>query len=432
MVRLLLVVLAAIVLAGGARAATPPAMRLWVEVDHPGPIHPQEMVILRVHGRFMVPITLEKLQDPPLEGFRAIRIDRDRWTDVFEDGLTQRAFERVVAVFPQRSGRLVVPPFVHHLTVLDARMKQVKTDLASAPVTLDVVPAPGPADGWWLAAADLRLRQAWSRDPGTLDIGQSTRLTLTMEADGVFDDQLPPPPEIRAPGLIVFPGTATRVTRIGLGRAEEHIPLREQALRRKQRLDEVATAFLGPLATVSYTYDIRPATSSPVEIPAIEIPWYDTTSRSLRMAVLPGRTVALRQSVTDTGRLEAALGIAPDAMPPASGAGPGWIAPAAVTALTFGCGWFTFWATLSRRDLMARFDRLRAAGRRRRLLRTVRTAAKRGDPVATRTALLALATSDDPGLSRRAAAAAEVIDRHLFAARVDRPADLVGLTARLA
>ncbi len=390
------------------------------------------MVLLRVKGRFMVPIALEKLEDPAMEGFRTLRIDRDHWSDVFEDGLTQRAFERVIAVFPQRSGRLVVPPFVHHLTVVEPSMKQRKVDLASAPVALDVVPAPAAGNDWWIAAADLAISETWSKDPEALDIGQSTRRTITIAAKGVFDDQLPPPPTVKADGLIVFPGNATRATRVGLGRAEEKfLSLREQALRRKGRLEEVATTFAGPLAEVSYTYDIRPATGSAVVLPAIRIPWFDTASRSLRMAVLPERTVALRQAATDVGRLEAALGIAAEATP-GRNSGHGGTAVTILAALvTMAVGFWAGVAALKPALVGAARDGLRRWQRLRRLRRRVRDAARRNHAGGVRSALVFLAAEDAGQRRDHALAALAAVDRHLFAGRADRAADLVGLTSRV-
>lgn len=434
LVAVLLAVLAALLAAPTpAAAATDPrdGVKLWVEVDHDGPIHPQEMVILRVHGRFTVPVTLEKMTDPTFDGFRAVRIDHDRWRDVFEDGLTRRAFERVVAVFPQHSGRLVVPPFVHALTVLDGAMRQVKITVGTAPVPIDVVPAPAPAGTWWIAARNLRLTETWTRDPAALGIGESTRRVVTVAADGVFDDQLPPPPTLAVPGLIAFAGPTTRSTRIGLGRPAETLPLREQALRRKGRLEEVATPFLGPIASADWTFDLRPATSAPVEIPEIRIPWFDTESRTLREAVLPGRVVALAAAAGDAeaARLEAALGIDPGiARPAPAGRRP-------LLAALAGAGAFA--ATLAAALHLVRPGAIGAIGRgiaaafRRRARRgRLRRAARAGD-VATVRRLLELFAAGQDASAERARTALAVLDRHLYAARGERPADLAALAARI-
>ncbi|WP_166653415.1 BatD family protein [Oharaeibacter diazotrophicus] len=430
----LVVVLVALAAAlAPASAATDPrdGVKLWVEVDHDGPIHPQEMVILRVHGRFTVPVTLEKMTDPTFDGFRALRIDHDRWRDVFEDGLTRRAFERVVAVFPQHSGRLVVPPFVHALTVLDGTMRQVKITVATAPVAIDVVPAPAPAGSWWIAARNLRLTETWTRDPAALGIGESTRRVVTVAADGVFDDQLPPPPTLAVPGLIAFAGPTTRSTRIGLGRPAEMLPLREQALRRKGRLEEVATPFLGPIASADWTFDLRPATSAPVEIPEIRIPWFDTESRTLREAVLPGRVVALAAAAGDAeaARLEAALGIDPGIARPVPAGRRPWLATltgAAVFAVTL-----TAALHLVRPGAIGGIGRAIAAalGRRARRLR-LRRAARAGDVATVRRLLEVFAAGHDASADRARTALA-VLDRHLYAARGERPADLAALAARI-
>ncbi len=81
MVKVALALVAVLLCTLAARADVPPPMRLWVEVDHPGPIHPQEMVLLRVHGRFMIRSRSRSSKIPAMEGFRTLRIDRDHWSE---------------------------------------------------------------------------------------------------------------------------------------------------------------------------------------------------------------------------------------------------------------------------------------------------------------------------------------------------------------
>ncbi|WP_181706371.1 BatD family protein [Chthonobacter rhizosphaerae] len=400
-------------------ASTHPGIRLWVDVENAGPeIRPQEMVILKVRARFRVPVTLEKMEDPKEAGFRLVRVGRDLWFDVFEDGLTIRAFERTVAVFPQRSGTVVIPPFVHHLTILDEKMKTRKIDVLSEPVPLQVVPAPAPADVWWIPARRFTVTDAWSVPPERLAVGQSTRRTLTIEAEGVFDDQIPPAPALKADGLIVFPGVPERETRIGLGavQPESELALRDRSLRRPGRLKEVKNAPEGPIARVVYSWDIRPTTDRPVTLPAVTMPWYDVTAGAMRTVEIPARTVALAAGnrTPDVAALELALGIvAPTDAPPGAGRG----LPMMLAGLA---GAVAFVATLGLALALVAPDALRAlvAGRRRSLVvrrerRLLRRAARRRDGVALRAAVTSLAGAGrlDPATLPDLPA----LDRHLYA-----------------
>lgn len=415
MVRLALLVaalLAASIGPGAADEHRPPAEIRVEVVDGGRPPTPQEMVIVRVHGRYHVPVTLEKMATPDMPGLRAVRVGRDRWYEAFEQGLTVRAFERTYAVHPQRSGRIVIPPFVHQLTILDARMQHQEVAVASAPVEIDVRPAPVEDGTWWLPASGLEVEERWTVAPEELGIGQSTRRSLTIRAFGVYDDQLPPPPPMRADGLIIFPAETTRWTKVGLAEpADRAIPLRERALRKPELYETVAEAPLGPLSEVTYAWDVRPATDQPRVLPEIRIPWYDTASGRMREVVIPERTVAYAILGPDTEKLERTLGITGEA--PAAERDP--FAPVA----TAGAGLAAFLATLA--VLMVAAEpglprRLREASRiraaRRAAAVAARRAARRGDAGALREALLAhRRAGGDAGAADEGVRA---LDRHLY------------------
>lgn len=403
-----------------AGPAERPAVRLWVTVETAGPaIRPQEMVILRVHGRYHVPVTLEKLEDPTGPGFRLVRIGRDVWHDVFEDGLTVRALSRTVAVFPERSGETVIPPFVHHLTVLNTKMKTEKIDVPTAPTVLTVAPAEGPADAWWLPARAVRVTETWSVPPEALAIGQSTRRTIAIEADGVFDDQLPPAPSMRADGLIVFPGVTERKTRIGLGqaKAEADLALRERSLRRPGRFEEVKNAPEGPIARVVYTWDIRPASDRSIVLPAVEIPWFDVAAGVMRTETLPPRTVALQgmERTADVVALETKLGI----MAPVEGrpvTRDGALAVAATVAAALAAtaaGGLAGLALFAPGALPAARASAERARQRRRAAAGLRGAARRGDAAGLSTAIGQLVA--DGAVDEDALTGLKALDRHLYA-----------------
>lgn len=396
-------------------------LRHWVDVDHGGrAIYPQEMVILRVRARFHVRVTLEKMENPSVPGARMLPIGRDIWKEVQEDGLTVTAFERTVAVFPERSGPLVIPPFVHTLTIIDQDFETVKVEAHTAPLTIDVSPAPAGAEAmdWWVPAWSLTATETWSTPPEALEIGRSTRRTITLSAIGLMDDQLPPVVKPDVSGLIVFPGPTRRSTKVGLGPNQIRMweqPLRERSLKRPNRLEEVASDVDGPVASVSYTFDIRPSSSEPVLLPAVSIPWFETRTGQFRTIEIPARTIALAEAglQADTLALEKALGIAPGETPePVADVTTGRL-------LAIGASIGTFVVTgmaaliLADRHAPARLWRLLQERRRlRQRLRPFRRAARRRQAGEARAALARLQAQD---LAPDDWAAVATLDRHLFA-----------------
>lgn len=300
-------ILAVLLLAGVMPAvATADDLSLTVEVERPaGPIFPQEMLLLRIRGTYTLPIALEKLDNPELPGTRWLPVGGDMWSQTDINGRPARLFERTLAVFPQQPGRLEIPAFHHLLTLAEEGRREVT--VSSAPLALDIAAPPSP--DWWLPARGLILSESWSVPPEALAPGQSTRRTVTIEASGVTDDQLPPLPELRAPGLIAWPSPPERATQMGVSLDRRSREQQRQALRRPGRLP-VFSGPDGPRARIVYSWDIRPTTDEPVELPPLAIDWFDTQSRTMRRAGLPARTVAVDITGPAIAALEAELGIA--------------------------------------------------------------------------------------------------------------------------
>ncbi|QJP13068.1 protein BatD [Starkeya sp. ORNL1] len=290
-----------------------PGARLWVEVEDKGRApYPQEMVLVRIRGLYTMPIALEKLEVPALPGFRVVQLGGDVWTSATDNGRPARALQRTLALFAQHGGMLTIPTFTHRLTVIDASGERREVTLASAPQTLNVAPMPEDKGAWWLPARSVTLTESWSVPPEALGIGQSTRRTVTLEAEGVADDQLPPLAMPPVPKLIAFASPVTRATTLAVALDEATAEQRRQALRRPGRLP-VVSGRDGPRARATFVWDIRPTTDEAVELPAIEVPWFDTDAGAMRMAKLPAHTVAIAATGPSVEALEAALGIATSA-----------------------------------------------------------------------------------------------------------------------
>ena len=88
--------------------------RLVVDTETlPQAPYEQEMVLITIRGFYPFTIALSELRHPSFRNFGWMQLGRDRWFEV--QGQQMRGFERTMAVFPQRAGRLTIEPFVHHL-----------------------------------------------------------------------------------------------------------------------------------------------------------------------------------------------------------------------------------------------------------------------------------------------------------------------------
>lgn len=363
-------------------------LSLTVTAEVPGNAapYPREMVLLHIRGTYRAQIALEDLRQPSLPHFGWTQLGRDRWSRVTIQGQEARGFERTVAVFPQGPGRFVIDPFVHRLTLVDGGERRV-VEVRSPPLPLAVAAWQGPGgpdapEPWWLAAQDVTVTDQWEPEPEGLKLGEPARRTVTLEARGVTADALPPRPVLRTRGVLTFAGPVERQTRITPA---------------------------GPVARVTYRWDVRPGVPEPITLSAIAIPWFDTKARAMREAEIPARIIG--------GRAAKPVEEAPP--PPVS---PWRALLAGFAAFGFGLG---AWGALRRREAPAApaLRALARAARRRDAMgfHVTLTEAARRDPA------LAAAWRADPGLAPRLTA----LDAALFGNGSPGP-DLRGLARDLA
>ncbi|MER2248769.1 hypothetical protein ABS772_02465 [Methylorubrum podarium] len=382
-------------LASPAHAIDPGDLTLTVTPDLPGGAQPyaREMVLLRLRGVYRTQILLEELRQPALVNFSWTQLGRDHWGRTrMPDGQMALEFERTIAVFPQHTGTFTIDPFVHRLTINDGgERKQI--DVRSEPIPFPVAAwtgatgGPDAAEPWWLPARDVSITDSWDPDPETLNKGDTARRIVTLEAQGMLAEGLPPRPVMRTRGIITFAGPVKRETLITPS---------------------------GPVARATYQWDIKKGVSEVIPLDAIKIPWFDTLTRTLRETEIPARQIG-------GGLAEREEDLRPAA--PAS-----WPALAAAALAAFGLGL----ALIGFRTGPARLrlDRGQA--------RALRLAAVAGDAAAFRAALgraaqaqpdLAALWREEPDLAQDLAA----LDRQVFgqAPAGASPVDLPALARRL-
>ncbi|XYD06552.1 hypothetical protein R1A27_15060 [Methylobacterium sp. NMS12] len=352
---------------------------------------PREMVLLKIHGVYKQPILLEEVVQPSLANFSWTQLGRDHWSRTkLPDGQSAIAFDRTVAVFPHHAGQFTIEPFVHKLTVNDVGERRV-VEVRSKPIPFPVAPwtestgGPDAKEPWWLPAKDVAITDSWSPDPETIKVGETTRRIVTLEAQGMVAEGLPPRPVMRTRGIITFAGPVTRETLLTPS---------------------------GPVARATYQWDVKPGVPEIIPLDAIAIPWFDTNTRTMRETEIPARQIGGGLPDRETDR-------APPAIP-----SPLVVAAAALAA--FGLGLALIGFGLGR-------PRLRLSGAARRYLRA---AARAGDPAGFRAALDA-ALREAPELARtwRArpdlAAALAALDRAVFGAADTPVPDLRALARTL-
>ena len=192
----------------------------------------------------------------------------ERTYEAVLDGKAYNVNERVVAIYPQESGQISITPARFEARVLrDGRITGRKVFESDAH-TITVLPIPAPPadypDAIWLPARDVVLGEEWSRDPTEISAGEPVTRHVTISARGQLEPQIPAlqPPGVE--GLNVYvdkPDLSRRIEAGGI---------------RGIRQDR---------------YALIGNRGGAIEIPPIEVPWWNIEVGEWRVARLPSRTI---------------------------------------------------------------------------------------------------------------------------------------------
>lgn len=195
------------------------------------------------------------------------------------NGVRHGVIEWRFAIYPQRSGELLIPALVFSATPAQLNDaddpssaqpgKLAHVSSAQIPLEVNAKPADYPADTPWLPARSLELEESWSPEPDQSQVGDSLTRTLTLKADGLASAQLPPLPAPDIKGLRRYPDQpqlSNASSERGLiGRREERAAL-------------------------------VPARSGGIELPAVDVVWWNTRENHLEHSTLPARTLQVSDS----------------------------------------------------------------------------------------------------------------------------------------
>ena len=230
----------------------------------------QSQVLYRYKVYRAVATRQEGRRDPLFTGAEVLyeRAGDERSYEAILNGRAYNVLERVLAIYPQSSGEFSISPARFEARVLrDGRITGRKV-FESEGHTIKVLPIPAPPAEYqgaaWLPARDVHLSEEWSREPDRLAAGEPVTRKVTISALGQIETQIPAidPPEID--GMNVY------ADRPDLSRAFEAEGIR--GIRRDQ-------------------YAMIGTRGGSIEVPEVNVPWFDIEAGEWRVANLPGRII---------------------------------------------------------------------------------------------------------------------------------------------
>lgn len=193
-------------------------------------------------------------------------------------GERYRVLERHYAVFPERSGELVIPPMelsgrlverkagsVWQPTVRGRRVRE-----QSAEIRLQIEPRPAEFTGQeWQPAREYRIAQQISSGEA-LRVGEPVTRTVLIDAKGLAENMIVEPEWPELTGARVYADQPQGITR-----------------------DDGRWV----LGHKEFRYAVVPEEEGELILPELRVEWWDTKENMQRSAVLPAHTVMVQPSV---------------------------------------------------------------------------------------------------------------------------------------
>jgi hypothetical protein len=299
------------------------------------------------------------------------------------NGMRHGVIEMRYAIYPQHSGALTIAPQTFSATLVDTQPAQDANAqgpkpgkllrINSTPMELTVKPKPlsYPADAPWLPARSLTLSESWNPEPDHTQVGDSLTRILTLKVEGLASSQLPALPGTEANGLRRYP---------------------DQPVLSNQSNDR------GLIGIREEREALVPSRSGSIELPTVDVIWWNTFEDHLEHSSLPARTLQVANN--PSLQIDTPAGNSPVMSTADSDALWWWklstLILACTTLLGFGLWWRARWQPAI----------LRAAQTGpspRTLLDDIKRASQANDPQATRQALDAWARQQPETLADMAA-----------------------------
>lgn len=256
--------------------AQPPVFIEVEVVPEEGPyyVHAQLGLVVRVFYRQNL---TEAAIGQPEPSPAAVRLMQETPYQADRGGERYRVLERNYAVFPERSGELVIPPMQLTGRLVERRSSSVwqpavrgrRIQVQSEALTLPIESRPADFSGSeWQPARDYRLTQQISSGDA-LRVGEPVTRTVIVDAVGLEENMIAEPAWPDLPGVRIYPDQPQGITR-----------------------DDGQWV----LGHKEFRYAVVPEEAGELILPELRVQWWDTKANRERTAVLDAYTIQVLPS----------------------------------------------------------------------------------------------------------------------------------------
>jgi hypothetical protein len=231
-------------------------------------VYVQEQLVLSVKLFFNGNLIRGELSEPSHPDANIESLGKQTEYTRYRDGTRYRVVERRYAVFPQKPGELTLPEIRFEGQTRDAagRLRFLRNSKQLFTVPVKDVPDEFTGDTW-LPATGLTLSESGLPNDLSIDAGQNLSRSLSMVAEGLPAEALPPFSHSMPRGIRAYPDNPQRTT----------TPSEE-----------------GLTGSLQQTTALVPVEGGELILPEIRIPWWDTESDRQREAVIPARSLQVK------------------------------------------------------------------------------------------------------------------------------------------
>jgi hypothetical protein len=254
-----------------------PTVFIEVEVEpKDGPYYVHAQLLLTVRVFYQQSLTEAAISQPE-PAPAAVRLLDEVPFQAERGGERYRVLERHYAVFPERSGPLVIPPMTLSGRLVERRSDKLwqpavrgrRIEVSSDPVELTINPKPAAYSGAaWIPARALELSQTVSSGD-SLTVGEPVTRTIMVDAVGLEENMVTAPAWPDIPDARIYPDQPQ-----GISRNDGKWVLGHKEFR----------------------YAVVPEIAGELVLPELQLDWWDTRNNRQQTAVLPEQRLRVQPS----------------------------------------------------------------------------------------------------------------------------------------
>lgn len=245
------------------------------EVDTTSPwVQSQVLMTLKVFQA--IEIIDGGLDVPESENLVVERLGEDIRSTETRDGRQYSVTTRKFALFPQKSGEMIINPITLSVSV-PADPNRVRTFFSPTRkltrrtdrTVLNVKPRPDNGAAWWLPAKSVQLASEWVGGVDQAAVDQPLTRKIILRASGVADSQLP----------------------------DINIPAVEGAsLYAEQPVRKLGADRRGLVSELTLNWALIPQRLGTITLPPVNVEWFNTTTGTVEVATLAAEKIEVTTS----------------------------------------------------------------------------------------------------------------------------------------